>query len=263
MENNSIVASIKKDYILSVLEAGKRVDGRSFDEYREIEIIRGYAQRAEGSALVKIGNTQVLAGVKLGLATPFPDTPDEGILSTTAELVPLASPTFDIGPPDEKAIELSRVVDRALRESHALDLEKLCIVPNEKVWLVNVDIYILDYDGNLFDASCLAAISALLDARFPKLEDDKVIYDEKTNEKLPIKNKPVEVTFAKIGKYTVVDPNLEEEEVMDARITFGITQENELCALQKGLGGSFKREEILELFDKAIEKAKELRRYLE
>ncbi len=259
---DEILANLKRNFILDILKKGKRVDGRKFYEYRSIEVQQGVIKKAEGSALVKIGETEVLAGVKLSIGSPYPDTPNEGALIINTELIPLASVAFEPGPPDENSIELSRVVDRALREGEVLDLEGLCITEGEKVWLVYVDIYTLNYDGNLIDACCLAAVSALMDARFPKLEDDKIIYEEKTSKRLPIKNYPLEVTYAKIGEHIVLDPCYEEEEIMDARITFGIKQDDTICAIQKGGRGSFKPDEILNLYEDAVEKAKFLRSFL-
>ncbi|RLG59308.1 MAG: RNA-binding protein [Candidatus Hydrothermarchaeota archaeon] len=260
--STDVIAEVKRDYIISLLQQGERIDGRKFYEYRNISVETGKFEKAEGSALVKIGNTQVLVGVKLGIGEPYPDSPDMGVLTTSAELVPLASPTFEPGPPDENAIELARVVDRGIRESECIDFEKLCIVEGEKVWIVFVDIHVLDYDGNLFDASSLGAIAALLNAKFPKLEDDRIIYSEKTNQGLPIIEKPIETTFAKINNKIVLDPNLDEELVMDARLTIATTEKGEYCALQKGGSGTFSQEEILEIIDVSIEKSKELRKFL-
>ena len=95
----TVVPIIKRDYVLKLAEQGKRLDGRSFDQFRKIEIETGVVNKAEGSARVKIGNTQVLVGIKIGIGEPFPDTPDTGVLSTTAEFIPLASPDFESGPP--------------------------------------------------------------------------------------------------------------------------------------------------------------------
>ncbi|MEA1904820.1 MAG: exosome complex protein Rrp42, partial [Candidatus Hadarchaeota archaeon] len=152
-----IVSSVKRDYIADLARQDKRADARSLDQYREISVEPGWAKNAEGSALVKIGNTQVLAGVKLERGEPYPEVPESGVLITNAELVPLASPTFEPGRPDENAIELARVVDRGIRESGAIDLEKLVVTPGEDVWIVFVDIHVLDQDGNLIDASALAS----------------------------------------------------------------------------------------------------------
>lgn len=257
-----IVSEIKRDYIASLLDQGKRQDGRGFDEYREITVEKGVSNKAEGSALVKIGSTQVMVGVKLAVGEPFPDMPNSGVLTTNAELIPLASPSFEKGPPDENTIEVARVVDRGIRESGCIDLEKLCIEEGEKVWIVFVDIHVLDYDGNLFDASSLGSIAALLDTRLPKVEDGRILYGEKTRKKLPVVDKPVETTYAKIGKNIILDPSLDEELVMDARLTVATTEKGEICAMQKGGSGTFTRDEILDIVSRSIDKAKELRKYL-
>src|SRR3989344_7494439 len=109
--------AVDSELIRKMIERGKRLDHRPFDQYREMTIEAGIISSAEGSARVKLGNTEVIVGVKLGVGTPFPDTQDEGVLMVTAELLPLAHPDFESGPPGEDAIELARVVDRAIRES--------------------------------------------------------------------------------------------------------------------------------------------------
>lgn len=251
----SVVSEIKKDYIQKLLSQGSRLDGRGTDEYRKIEIVNNFVPRACGSALVKIGNTQVLVGVKIEPGEPFPDTPDTGVLSTNAELVPLASPTFEAGPPGEEAIELARVVDRGIRESKAVDLEKLVIKPGEQVWIVFVDIHVLDYDGNLFDASALGSIIALKNSIVPaskfNLGDDFP---------LPVVHFPATVTFAKIGGNIVVDPNLDEENIAQARITITTNEVGHLHAIQKGLDGTFKIEEIKNTIGMAIRIGDKLRK---
>ena len=261
---HEIIADVKRDHIVNLLNSGKRVDGRAFDEYRELSVEVGVSERAEGSALVKLGKTQVMVGVKLTVGEPFSDMPDSGVLTTNAELVPLASPSFERGPPDEDTVELARVVDRAIRESQCIDLEKLCIKEGELVWIVFIDLHPIDYDGNLFDACTLGAIAALKNAVFPKLEENgRIDYKTKTEEKLPIRDTPVEVTFAKIGGHIVLDPCLEEEEVLDARLTVGCNERGEIVAMQKGGGsGTFTQEEILDIVKRGIEKAEFLRKHL-
>src|SRR5207244_11869867 len=101
-----------------------------------------------------------MAVIKIEPAEPFQDTPEEGVLTVNAELVPLASPSFEMGPPSEAAIELSRVVDRGIRESKAVDLKSLVIQKGKKVQVVYVDVYVLDHDGNLIDAASMAALAA-------------------------------------------------------------------------------------------------------
>ncbi|MDT7900499.1 MAG: exosome complex protein Rrp42 [Acidianus sp.] len=245
--NENIVPLIKRESILASLDRGIRADGRKFNEYRPLSITLSYAKKADGSALVKLGDTTVLAGVKVEPEEPFEDTPNQGNLVVNVELLPLAYETFEPGPPDENAIELSRVVDRSLRDSKSIDLSKLVIEPGKKIWTVWVDIYVLDYGGNILDACTLAAVSALYDTRLPKVvkEGDKIkIIKEEKGEKLPMNFPVVTVSVAKIGKHLVVDPDLDEEGIMDAKISLSYTPEGRIVGIQKTGIGTFTLTEI-------------------
>ena len=70
----------QKQHLKNWLSKGIRYDGRKLLDYREVQIDYTISKSAEGSARVKIGETEVLAGVKLSLGTPYPDTPDQGCL---------------------------------------------------------------------------------------------------------------------------------------------------------------------------------------
>ena len=244
----TITPSIKRNYIVKLAENGKREDGRNFDEFRNIEIETGVIGKAEGSARVKIGNTQVIAGIKMDIGEPYPDTPDQGAMLTAAELIPLASPDFEAGPPREDAIELARVVDRGIRESELIEVDKLCIEPGEKVWLVFIDIHILDFDGNLFDAASLASLAALLTTKVPaerfELGDDYP---------LPLKEPPVSCTSVKFNGVVVMDPSLDEEEIAEARLTVATDKNGDIRAMQKGLNGSFSRDEIKKVIKASLD----------
>src|SRR5438093_4063607 len=183
---------MEETYGMEVIEKGRRIDGRKLDQFRDIHITPDYIKKAEGSALVKLGNTMVLAGVKMEVGTPFPDTPNEGILIVNSEFTPVASPDFELGPPSEDAIELSRIVDRGIRESKAIEVDKLVIKEGEKVWAIFVDLHMLNHDGNILDAAALAAITALSHTKIPKLEKDKAVRGEYQG-KLPVVHHPVNV----------------------------------------------------------------------
>lgn len=257
----SMIIKVKQRRIAELMSKGKRLDGRGLDDYREIRVEMGLIEKAEGSARVFLGKTEVMAGVKIEVGTPFPDTPNEGVLTVNAELVPLASPTFEPGPPNESAIELARVVDRGIRESKAIDTEKLCLEPGKKVLVVFVDVYVLNHDGNLIDASALAALAALLNTKMPKYELKEGEVTVKPGYiTLPMREHPVAVTFARIDDKLAVDPWLEEEQVMDARLTVTIGKNGKICALQKGETGYFKVDQILQMAKTAKEKAAEVRK---
>jgi exosome complex component RRP42 len=182
------------------------------------------------------------------------------VLTVNAELTPLASPLFEAGPPSENAIELSRVVDRGIRESKAIDVKKLCIKEGEKIFVVYDDVYVLDHDGNLIDASSIASLAALLTAKTFDYDykDGKVIYKSKQSA-LPIQNNPVAVTLAKIGNNLVVDPTLEEEQAMSARLTVTTEQNGKICAMQKGGMGELSPQEIKDAVKISLEKGAEIR----
>ncbi len=264
VKRSAIVDKLRRKRMLELLAKGKRIDGRGPLDYRKLEVEIGAIEKAEGSALVTLGNTKVVAGVKVKVEEPFPDTPDKGILIVNAEVLPVASAYAEPGPPDENAIELSRVTDRGVRASGMVDLSKLVIVEGKWVYSIFVDVSVLNTDGNLFDTTSYAVVSALLNAKIPKyvFEDGEV---KETGEvmPLPISNVPISVTMASIEDKLVVDPNGEEEGVMDARLTLVVDEEGRLCAGQKGGSGSLRPEKLMEAVEIAINKSKEIRKVIE
>jgi exosome complex component RRP42 len=258
----NIIPRLKAETIASIVKKGVRLDGRKLDEFRELTIIPNYLPKAQGSALVKLGSTQVLVGVKLEVGTPYPDAPDEGVIIVSAEFVPMASPVFEPGPPDENSIELARVIDRSIRETHAIDLKKLAIVPGKKVWTVWIDIYVLDHGGNLMDASSIGTLAALMTTRIPKAEvgeNEEVLVDKATVvEPLPLNKKVVTVTLGKISNVLIVDPDNEEESVLDTKLTIAVTDDGLIAGIQKSGQSSITEEEALKAAEVALEKGKEL-----
>jgi exosome complex component RRP42 len=257
----SSITRVRLKQIEQLIEKGKRLDDRGLTDYREIKIEQGVIEKAEGSARVLLGKTEILVGTKVETGTPFPDTPDNGVLTVNAELVPLASPDFEPGPPDERSIELARIVDRGIRESHAIDTAKLCIESGKKVFVVFVDVYVLNYDGNLIDAAALAAVSALMNTKMPNYEvkDDEIVIKQGYTP-LPMKSHPITVTLGKIKDTLIVDTSLEEEQVIDARLTMAFNDDGNICAIQKGCAGYFTQQQILEGMKLARAKAAELRK---
>jgi len=234
-----VVADLKRDYISKLLAKGQRVDGRRFDELRPLTVETNFIGSAEGSARVKLGNTEVVVGVKLVTGEPFPDTPNTGVLTTNAELIPMASDTFEGGPPDQESIEVARVIDRGIREGHAVDMPKLCIEPGKEVWIMFVDVHVLDYDGNLFDAANIGANAAFKSTIVPAKRAGKG-----EDYPLPVLHQPISITAVKIDGKILVDPTHDEERVADARLTVTTTETGNLCAMQKGLDGAFTLEEV-------------------
>ncbi|HEY9204629.1 MAG TPA: exosome complex protein Rrp42 [Candidatus Methanoperedens sp.] len=252
--SNEIISELRKDFIYNLMVKGEREDGRAFDQHREITIDTRVIDKAEGSARVKLGDTHVVVGVKIQPGAPFPDTPDQGVIITNLELIPLASPVFEAGPPREDAIELARVVDRGVRESGAVDLSKLCITPGEKVWMVFIDVHVLDDGGNIMDASSLGAIAALMTAKLPAKR-----FDLGDDMDVPLRDVPVAVTAVEVGGSIMLDPSLDEESIAGTKLTVTSNQDGALSAMQKSGVHPLTTEQINYIVDIAIEKAKEIR----
>jgi exosome complex component RRP42 len=257
--SDDVIAEIKKDYLVQLAKEGKRHDGRAFDEYRSLNIRTRYIQQAEGSARVKLGDTDVVVGIKMSTGTPYPDSPNDGTMTTSAELRPMATSDFESGPPSPESIEIARVVDRGIRESKSIDFGRLCIKPSEKIWMVWLDMHAVDYDGNLFDACSIGCISALLTAT---VAASKVHFEgipDMPDFPMPVKEVPIMTTALKLGGQILFDPTSLEEKVGGPRLSVSFDREGNVRAMQKGLGGAFTRDEVREIVRKGGERASELR----
>ncbi len=253
--SDEVTAEILTTHILDLAKGGRRVDGRGPDDYRTTTVEPGFVTTADGSALARIGDSAVVCGIKLEPGKPFPDTPNAGVLTTNAELVPLSSPTFEPGPPHPRAIEVSRVVDRAIRAAETIDLKKLCVTPAEKCWTCYVDLHVIDHSGNLIDTALLAALTALTHATVPNVRFGLGSADAP----LAIEHFPVECTFTRLGESLVVDPTFDEERAGQGRITVATDEEGRIVAMQKGLVGAFSPEDVKSVVERAFKHGDRMR----
>jgi len=258
--------------IIEYLKEGKRFDNRGLFDLRDIQIETNISNKSEGSARVRIGKTEVVAGVKLGLGIPYTDSPDSGVLTVTAELLPLSSSKYEPGPPSEESIELSRIIDRGIRESEFIDLRKMCIEPKKEVWTIYLDIYPINDGGNLIDAGAMAAVAALRTAVLPKTEKGKdgstrILFGEFTDKNLPLnETMPLTTTFHKLGNQILIDPTTEEEDASEARLSIAISQKKKdhfINAMQKGGKVPFTVEEINTILDNVPKISKKLQEVFE
>ena len=201
----------------------------------------------------------------MNVSEPYPDSPDKGNLMCTGELLPIASPRYEFGPPGFKAIELGRLVDRAIRESGMIEFKKLVITPGEKVWTIYVDIYPLNDDGNLLDAATIATVLALKNAKMPLLNEDGSIDYDKRKDSLPLSKEtnPLSFSFFKLGDAIVLDPTREEEEACDSRVTWGMSKWNGeymINSCQKIGAEVFSGEEIEKMMEILPKKYEEMSR---
>ena len=261
---------ITKKNVVKAVVVGKRFDGRGLFDQREIEIKFGVSNKAEGSVSVRIGKTEVVCGIKMGVAEPYTDHEGEGTMMTSLELLPLSSPNFEYGQPTIESVETARIIDRGIRESGFIDFKKLCIKEGEKVWSVFIDIATINDDGNLIDAGSLAALLALLTARKPVYNEKtgKISYGDFTDDKLPLNvdKMPVTMTFFKIDDSLLVDPTRDEEDACEGRLTIEISKpgkEEIINAMQKGGEAVLSIEDVEKMMNEATKIFKKLNSLIE
>ncbi len=229
---------MRSQMVRDLIGTGRRRDHRSLGQMRPLVVETGIIAQADGSARVRLGGTELVVGVKLMPANPYPDHPDEGVMHTGIRLSPLASPSFDRDL-DVEATEIARVVDRGIRHSGMIDMKRLCISPGERVWGLYLDIHVLDHDGNLFDASTLGIVLSLRGLAFPNSR-----FGMGEDSPVPLGEMPVTLTFAKVAGELILDPTAEEEGVSDGRITMTIDPRGWVRAVQLGGCGHFTPEEV-------------------
>ncbi|KAJ2582920.1 3'-5'-exoribonuclease [Coemansia sp. RSA 1836] len=236
-------SNIESAFLLEALKRGTRVDGRGIYDYRTLKIACGPTY---GLAEVQLGQTRVLARVSCEVTRPFPDRPTEGIVLFNTELSSMAG--FGLDSSSSKSstqeVAISRMVERVIKQSRAIDSEALCILAGEKVWTVRIDIHFLDHGGNLIDAASIAAIAALRHFRRPDVTvdgEEAIIHDVKERNPVPlsIHHTPICVTFGffgAAGDMLVLDPTLLEEQVQVSSFTITLNSHREICALNKAGG---------------------------
>ena len=201
---------------------------------------------------------------------PYADRPLDGIFTITTELSPMASPAFEANrPPTEAEVLLSRLLEKTIRRSGALDTESLCLVAGEKCWSVRADVHVASHDGNLVDAACVAVVAALRHFRRPDTSVDQgvlTIHTPAEREPVPLSwlHSPFCVTFSFYGDGSgsagaaeagatgkaadgdggraspsaiLVDAIWVEEQVRSASCTISLNRHGEVCQVAK-LGGS-------------------------
>ncbi|KAL2169650.1 hypothetical protein VTG60DRAFT_5789 [Thermothelomyces hinnuleus] len=232
----------EKQFVIQALQENLRLDGRELDQYRPLELTFGDQY---GVADVTLGKTRVLAKATAEVTVPYADRPLDGIFTIATELSPMTSPAFEVNRPTETEVLLSRLLEKTVRRSGALDTESLCLVAGQKCWSVRVDVHVLSHDGNLTDAACFAVVAALRHFRKPdtSMEGGRLtVYTPAEREPVPLSwlHSPFCVTwsfFGDEGEIAVLDATWLEEQVRVGSCTVSLNKHGEICQIAK-LGGT-------------------------
>ena len=228
----SIIPNINKTFIQELFSGDNksiiRSDNRSINEYRQLSI-KHLTSSYNSPIEVRLGNTQIFSQINAKLVQPRTERPSEGIISfqvDTHHLKPNADFTSTNEALNEFRISISNILEKCLKESHALDTNILCVIPGKLVWKVTLDISVIKHDGNIFDSAIIAALSSWLTYKIPffRIKEGELYYDSFIN--LTTIHMPVCVTngiFLKKNKNEevmfVLDPTFEEESVMSGSVS--------------------------------------------
>ncbi|EGD76190.1 hypothetical protein PTSG_00897 [Salpingoeca rosetta] len=246
-----MASKAERQFIANGIAANIRCDGRDLLDRRPLELETGNITNANGSSRVQLMGTDVLVGVKVEVATPTDDRPDEGMLefSISSSSANATVAALDARTADKMTRSLEFLAEQLQKTSHALDLKKLCILPGKAVWCVRVDVLVLQsLGGNVVECVFLAIKAALHDTTIPNctlIKDsngEAVDFDISSNayDVSPIEGVaefPVILCFGIIGARVFADPLFEEEECADAFVLVGVSASGAVCLTQQVCAG--------------------------
>jgi len=201
----------------------KRIDGRKFDEMREMKAKVGIIKRADGSAMFQMGDTIAIAAVygPRELHPKFLQNPRKGILRCNYDLLTFSVPERKKPGPNRRSTEIGLVTEQSLNPVVQLEL-----FPNT---VVDVFIHIIQANAGTRCAGICAASMALAHAG------------------VPMKDLVAAISVGKVGDKIVIDLNKEEEDFEGGATDIPVAmtpRNNEITLLQ--LDGEVSKEELLE-----------------
>ncbi|KAI9189462.1 hypothetical protein H9P43_000895 [Blastocladiella emersonii ATCC 22665] len=245
LSNESIKRLHPREYLRRFVVEGVRPDARQLAQFRSAEVAVGVIPSAAGSALVTLGETKVICGIKAEVAAPALATPDQGYLVLNVDLPPMASSAFRPGPPAPQAQTLSQLIADLHTRAPMIDMDALCIESGMAAWVLYADMSCLCYDGNVLDAALLALAAALKDVRLPKAvfneEEGSVRADPADRSvELTVERIPLASTLATFDGRILADPTAEEEDLQEQATTVivdGLNPTGPLLGMHK-MGGA-------------------------
>jgi len=253
----------ERDFIFASAQDGIRIDGRGLLVERDIQIFP--VPGGNGVVEVCIGETRCLAATHAEVVAPLPERPSEGFFSFLVDYSPMASPSYELQSNVQKRqADVSRVVERAVRQGRALDVEGLCILAGRKVWSVRVDVRVLDDAGNVCDCASIATLASLLSFRRNDVTvtgDDVIVHSVEDRDPVPliVHHVPLSTSFSLLNATTcVLDPLLSEEQVALGTLIITANKFGEICGVHKAGGVPIDQRLLLRCTEIALERARRI-----
>lgn len=149
------------DKDIQLIKDGRRIDGRKFDEMRPIKMKVGILKNADGSAMVELGNTRILAAVygPKELHPQHLQDQSAAILQVRYSMAPFSTSERVKPGPSRRSMEISLVARKAL--------EKVIFLEEFPLTTINIFIEVLEAQASTRVTGITAASLALADAGIP------------------------------------------------------------------------------------------------
>lgn len=251
------MASTPKTLSGLLYKSGKLIrDGeRSAGDLRPAEIVPHFISSAEGSVLIRLGETQVICTATVDEGVPqFLKGMGRGWVTGEYSMIPRATETRTArevakGRQGGRTMEIQRLIGRSLRA--VVDTEAL---GERTVW---VDCDVIRADGGTRTASITGSLVAM-GLAFQKLLEMKVL------RRIPLKDYMAAISIGIIGKEILLDLNFAEDSHADVDMNVVMTGQGKLVEVQATAEGrAYTWEEItrmVEIAKPAIEKLIETQR---
>lgn len=235
------------------LSAGVRPDGRPIGRARAVTVGMGAVSSVDGSALVKIGSSSALAGVRMEVMRPDELAPSQGQLTVAVEFAAFASPDYRPGRPLERASATAQALSDVLLSSEVVQLSSLCIAEGKAAWRAILDVYVLDADGCELDVALLASVAALRSTRVPGVRGTKEGHFYRAGDRaggsgsgpaglvagpsrITLQRLPLCLTCCLHKGHVLVDPTRDEESLASCSVSVVVDEHGQLLAVLK-VGG--------------------------
>lgn len=274
MKNFDVIAN-QRSVFAECLKNNIRLNGRKLKQIREPKL--HISSSEYGFVEVEWGLTRLAVRVSAEVCKPYEDRPFEGLFSINTELSLMPCLSFENGKASDEEVLVSRLIEKAVRRSNALDLESLCIVAGEKVWNIRADINFIADDGGLIDASCLGVMTALQHFRKPDISirgTEVVIHSTETHQPTPLSilHIPLCTTYSffnplgdaenikgdSTSEIAILDADKAEELLRDGSLVFTMNTNRELIQISKNGGLPIDGKVLLELARDGLSSIEEL-----
>lgn len=253
-------------FILESLNEALRLDSRGADELRPLSISFGAGY---GLVEVSLGHTRVVSKISASITRPFEDRPFDGQFLVNTELSAFVGHAPGQGPSEDE-IKISRILEKSVRRSRALDTESLCIVAGKQCWQIRADIHFLNNDGNMLDAACIALATSLLHFRKPDTRvvgQDVAVYtmQERVPVPLQLSHLPICLTFSFFsnGKIVLLDASKAEEELRTGELAVTLNKNSDITQLNKAGGVAITPDTMIKCTRIALAKTLDLTQTIE